>query len=116
MTLKQLERITKVPLRRIVRYSRLGFIGEQIGETIELSEADIYPLKIIYLIEQANLSVRKIIDVIDAKNRGDTANLQNLYHELISLAETPKSAGSSKEESKHLKQLAAELSAFIKTP
>jgi hypothetical protein len=112
VNIHQLERITKVPKRRILRYGRLGFVGERCGETIELSEADIYPLKIICLLEQSKQSVRKIIEVIDAKRRNDTARLQALYIQLLEQAEQHCELPMQR----HLRQLAAELNAFIDTP
>jgi len=115
MKLDQLERITKVPRRRIIRYSRLGFIGEQRGGTIKLSEADIYPLKIIHLLELTKQSTRRVIEVIEAKNQGNTRALQHILAHLTEQAELNTKDALANAPC-HYSQLADELRAFIRSP
>ena len=109
MDIDQLSRVTGVPVRHIRQYQQLGLLG--LKDTASFDDSDIHSLKIIKLATFSGYSIKDVLAVVEAKNRGDYAHLSFSLEQLASRAESLTSTA--KERKKALNALMDELKGLM---
>ncbi len=111
MDIIQLSKITGVSSRAIYHYHQLGLIGDRNSslDHDRFHDEDIHSVKLIKMAMSAGFKIRDILNVIDAKHRGEQHKLDSALERLSQRFETEPDSSTGRA----LLTLKNELTAFI---